>query len=227
MEVAALRDPTGKKWNKDRINTIFNSEESMQICSLPISLQEKEDGYWWSKEKDGNFSVRSCYRDLMYENVAGNWDGWKDFWNLKIPPKIKYFIWQVLDGSIPSFTNLAKRGVPLQVVCKACLQEDESSDHALRRCSKAAEVWAATGIDTGMDIFGVEDWLKHLLSGTDAERKCRVWKRCNSLVWEGDWQQSAGLLNCCASILNAWRDAQQMGRGRSCSRQESGPGGWV
>ncbi|CAH9057612.1 unnamed protein product [Cuscuta epithymum] len=36
-----------------------------------------------------------------------------------------------------------------------------------------------------------------------------IWKRQNSLVWNDEWQQPAGLINCCASVLRAWREAQQ------------------
>lgn len=31
---------------------------------------------------------------------------WKVVWKLKVPPKIKYFVWKVLSNAIPSFENL-------------------------------------------------------------------------------------------------------------------------
>ncbi|CAH9127293.1 unnamed protein product [Cuscuta epithymum] len=216
MNVAALRDSTGKKWNTKRIAAIFNNEERKIISSIPISLQDKQDGFWWSKENNGIFSVKSCYRVLMQGGEVGGWNGWKDLWELKIPPKIKYFLWQVLDGSLPSLVNLVRKGVPIQNSCKICLQGEETSEHALRSCPRAAEVWMEAGIATGNGEVTLEVWLQNLLSVPDKEKRCKVamlvwglWKRRNALVWEGNWQSSASVISSCSSMLLAWREAQQ------------------
>ncbi|CAH9139264.1 unnamed protein product [Cuscuta epithymum] len=54
-----------------------------------------------------------------------------------------------------------------------------------------------------------------------------VWNRRNSFVWNDDWQQTAGLLNGCASVLRAWRDAQQQVAGVGSSSGGSSSAGWV
>ncbi|CAH9094451.1 unnamed protein product [Cuscuta europaea] len=74
MNVAALHDITGKKWNVDKICSLFNEEDKKLILSIPISAQDRKDGYWWKGETNGLYSVKSRYRLLMGEFQA---DGWK------------------------------------------------------------------------------------------------------------------------------------------------------
>ncbi|CAH9081229.1 unnamed protein product [Cuscuta epithymum] len=110
MNVAAFRDITGRHWNVDRINNLFNEEDRLLILSIPVSAQDRKDGYWWKRENNGDYSVKSCYRSLMGEFQVEGWKGWKQLWDLKVPPKFKFFVWQVLDGSLPAVDSLRKKG---------------------------------------------------------------------------------------------------------------------
>ncbi|CAH9096129.1 unnamed protein product [Cuscuta europaea] len=57
MNVAALCDIAGKKWNVDMICSLFNEDDKKLILSIPISAQDKKDGYWWKGEINGLYSV--------------------------------------------------------------------------------------------------------------------------------------------------------------------------
>ncbi|CAH9081254.1 unnamed protein product [Cuscuta europaea] len=145
MNVAALRDCTSKKGNEERLRAIFNEEDRRRISSIPISAGNRVDGYWWKGETSGNYSVKSGYR-LQVEETAGTTNGvWSHLWTAKVPPKFKYFMWQVLDGSIPTVDKLRQRGIEVPNGCKLCDAPTESLEHAFRECSWARLVWQAAG----------------------------------------------------------------------------------
>ncbi|CAH9067596.1 unnamed protein product [Cuscuta epithymum] len=120
MNVAALRDITGKKWNGERISNIFNADDRRKILSIPISSYDRKDGYWWNGENSGKFSVKRCYRLLIGKLQTGDGTDWARLWELHIPPMLKYFAWQAIDGSLPTVDNLRKKCVQVLDGCKVC-----------------------------------------------------------------------------------------------------------
>ncbi|KAL2551919.1 RNase H domain-containing protein [Forsythia ovata] len=67
-------------------------------------------------EKSGSYSVRSGYKVILIESVKevgpssnGTRWWWCVLWHLKIPPKIRIFIWHLYHDAIPPKTNLISR----------------------------------------------------------------------------------------------------------------------
>lgn len=56
---------------------------------------------------------------------------WKFLWNLRIPNKVRIFIWRACQNLIPTSLNLAKRGIPCNDFCLVCSAESESTVRAL------------------------------------------------------------------------------------------------
>jgi len=71
---------------------------------------------------------------------------WKSIWNLKVPPKLKHFLWRVTRGCLPTRTNLRRRGIDCTTGCVFCQEHFESEWHVFVACSKAREMWTAAGI---------------------------------------------------------------------------------
>ncbi|CAH9078503.1 unnamed protein product [Cuscuta europaea] len=118
----------------NKILSLFNETDRNNILSIPISAQDRKGCFWWIGENNGVFSVKRCYCALIGEMQVDGWDGWKQLWDLEVPPKFKFFAWQVLDGSLPTVDNLRKKGVEIQNGCKLCVEASESLDHAMRLC---------------------------------------------------------------------------------------------
>jgi len=71
-----------------------------------IQLGDNKDIGIWQLYKSGQFSVRSMYSALLEVRVLLiN----KPVWKLKIPLKVKVFIWLLHRGVILTKDNLAKR----------------------------------------------------------------------------------------------------------------------
>ena len=93
-------------------------------------------------------------RDVSREEAASvsNSDSiktfWSRLWKLKIPGKVKHFLWKACTctNSLPTKINLLKRKIlsdPTRHLC-GCLAEDVM--HALWECEAVKSVW-------GLDFF--------------------------------------------------------------------------
>ena len=71
-----------------------------------ITLSNEKDCFVWSLHKNCQFSVKSMYTAIMYCNVRIKK---RILWDLKIPLKIKVFMWFLHKKVILTKDNLAKR----------------------------------------------------------------------------------------------------------------------
>jgi hypothetical protein len=51
-----------KRWDVDKINSLFPIEVAHDIVAVPLLEVVTEDRLVWKEEKDGMYSVRSGYR---------------------------------------------------------------------------------------------------------------------------------------------------------------------
>ena len=66
---------------------------------------------------------------------------WKNVWKLKIPGKIKHFLWKACTNSLPTKENLLKRKILQESSCPLCSSVSESVVHAIWSCSCIKVVW--------------------------------------------------------------------------------------
>ena len=55
------------KCNRNEIHRRFNREDTKNIMNIPISLSRCGDMDFWGHSKHGEYSVQSCYQDLLKE----------------------------------------------------------------------------------------------------------------------------------------------------------------
>jgi len=75
-------------------------------CLAAVALSHEEDEFTWNLDSTGVFSIKSHYRGLINQNVPNVNKG---LWKLKIPLKIKIFLWYLRCGVILTKDNLPKR----------------------------------------------------------------------------------------------------------------------
>ena len=123
--VNELIDPTTGEWDERLICDIFWPEDTTEILRIPIN-QHMQDCHAWYFDANGLFLVKSAYkiavarrdaltgRDSSSSGCANGYEGdfqWIKIWQLKIPNKIKLFIWHLAHNSLPVRRNVARRGV--------------------------------------------------------------------------------------------------------------------
>ena len=141
--VSSLILDTTSTWHTSLIEYIFNPGDAQLITSLVLSSRRGEDKLIWSREKCGIYSVWSAYRLLceeMYANEPGCSDTgvwkqfWKRVWSIRVPHKIRQFIWRACSDSLPTMLNMKRRCIVPIAHCSFCHLEDEDVKHALWSC---------------------------------------------------------------------------------------------
>jgi len=131
-------------WNINLIDFCFYPLEAKLIKSLPLCSIPQPDTLVWRFEKSGCYSVKSGYK-LLYElhtldtnqaQVSDSQKGfWKSIWKLKVPGKIKHFLWKACTNSLPTKESLLKRKILEEAGYSRCSSASKSIVHALWSCS--------------------------------------------------------------------------------------------
>jgi hypothetical protein len=74
--------------------------------ALLVDLVDSEDVFHWNLHQHGQFSVHSTYLALINNGFV---DTNRKMWKVRIPLKIKIFMWYVYKGVILTKDNLAMR----------------------------------------------------------------------------------------------------------------------
>jgi len=123
---------------------------------LSVQLYDRKDVFTWLLNK-GIFPASSMYKDLMKET---NSYGHGVVWKLKLPLKIKVFLWYLRRGVILTKDNLGKRNWKGCTRCCFCSSE-ESIQHLFFECQVAKLMWNTLFFAFGIyppscvdDLFG-------------------------------------------------------------------------
>jgi len=115
--VKELVDPLTLTWDHDKLQRFFTPLDAEVISSIPLTTRGQNDFWAWHYEKTGVFSVRSAYRMLVQKkenltawlehtpstsDIRANEKEWTAIWQLKVPSKIKVFLWRLARHSIPT-----------------------------------------------------------------------------------------------------------------------------
>ena len=103
-----------------------------EFCAsiVHIQLNDSSDSFRWNFHQNGLFSVRSMYLALINNGyIEIN----KCIWKLKLPLKIKIFMWYLLKGVVLTKDNLARRNWNGSLRCSFCLK-NESIQHLFMDC---------------------------------------------------------------------------------------------
>jgi hypothetical protein len=171
LNISFRRALTGIKWT-----------EWIHLCQrlFDIQLSQDRDRFIWDLAATGTFSVKSMYSDYMNDHVGFSR---KYLWKLKIPLKIKIFMWFLNSKVLLTKDNLAKRNWDGCTKCCYC-DSMETVEHLFIHCPFAKIIWRmiyfAFNIHPPANItimFG--NWL----NGVDKDNKLRIRIGMAALCW--------------------------------------------
>jgi hypothetical protein len=126
-------------WNTEKLEEYFLPMDVDIIRNIPLCTRIQEDFWSWHFERNGQFSVRSCYRALaVTKRVREDWlDGnsaasdstregkaWSKLWKISVPSKIRLFLWRLAKHSIPTEDIRHHRQMAQTKACSICGLED-------------------------------------------------------------------------------------------------------
>lgn len=98
--------------NYELVASTFWPVDVHQILQVPFGAPSTEDRLVWDFSKLGNFTVRSCYHNLISGKLcaeplttslpATESSIWNWIWILKVPPKVRTFLWRGCKEILPT-----------------------------------------------------------------------------------------------------------------------------
>lgn len=66
---------------------------------------------------------------------------WSTLWSIRAPPKIKFFIWRLLRGCLPTRSNLREKHINCNIECVCCESNIEHEWHLFISRDHAKQFW--------------------------------------------------------------------------------------
>lgn len=167
------------EWDEVKLREVFDDEDVAGIMRTKIPQYEVSDRVAWLHTKSGNFYVKSGYQLWLNNNVQSQSDATSDgsrrLWNLRFPPKVKYFLWIFCKNNVRIRVVLHSRNYAIPILCPMCNRDMEHLLHVFFDCYFAAQCWQQVGIQ--YDMWVVENasaWLLDKLGTESYEKLCTI-----------------------------------------------------
>ena len=187
-------------WKWEEISPYLPEDTLKAIASFDLIRDKVGDDLSWMETPSGNFSMKSALALLCNERHMISNPMWRWVWHVKVPQRIKLFTWLLLHDKLLTNATRARRHLTNDPSCLECGASMESSEHVLRLCPKARDVWAsltATGLDFSFDELNFMEWFFHNTGGNHADRDWST-KFLTTLWYLWKWT--------CSACLNDSRD---------------------
>ena len=112
---------------------------------------------------------------------------WSSLWNVKIPSKVRIFVWRLAHTSIPTGALKHERKMAVSPVCSICNDALDTWRHSLMNCRMARCVWA----------LGDEGTLEHVISNQTDDAK--MW-----IFWLFDTMKEEELARVLITMWAIW-----------------------
>ncbi|KAA3477739.1 reverse transcriptase [Gossypium australe] len=124
-KVADLIDKEANTWKQDIISSLFAEEQSRCILAIPLVSSRPSDVLIWRGDNTGCYTVKSGYKRIITTGNprVENEDSANFFtklWGLKIPSKIRIFLWKLVHNFLPTKANLNMR----HLMVAQCVKEE-------------------------------------------------------------------------------------------------------
>lgn len=145
-----------------------------------VQLVAGEDYFMWSLTKSGLFSVRSMYLHLINMDPPFRH---KKIWKIKVPLKIKIFLWFLQRGVLLTKDNLARKNWKDSRNCVSC-NMNESIQHLFLYCPFAKMIWRIILYATNLlQPRSIKQMFNTWLNGHDKKTKGLIWVGVAALCW--------------------------------------------
>jgi hypothetical protein len=147
---------------------------------MGVQLTASNDVFRWNLTASGQFSVKSMYLDLL-DNPVGNLK--KYIWKIKVPLKIRIFLWFLHKKVILTKDNLKKRN--WQGCSKCCFcDHDETIQHLFFACPFAKILWRIIYLTFNIPApMNVNNLFDNWLNGVSKKDKGYIRVGVCALLW--------------------------------------------
>ena len=126
-------------WRRSLRGWETDIEQELGDILKRVELKGWDDRLIWN-HSGGVYTVKQGY-SLLSLGTAVQGRGWSKIWRIKVPSRIRMFLWKVAHKILPSKGFLNKRFNVDNQMCSWCNIDREDQDHILWTCQGAREVW--------------------------------------------------------------------------------------
>lgn len=156
MMVAHLIVASSASWKEDLVWVTFTHFDAEEILRIPLCTRIVDDFWAWHEESRGGFSVRLPYRMILRTKLNREaWlneeegpssdqqeqNKWSRIWHIKVPSKLRMFVWRLARQSMPTGDLLKHRNMSTEDTCLIYGAMD-TWRHTLLTCPMLSSVWA-------------------------------------------------------------------------------------
>ncbi|KAK9929753.1 hypothetical protein M0R45_026839 [Rubus argutus] len=131
-KVGDLIDHDNHVWLNTMVSELFSATEAEIILKIPLSVWAINDRSIWHYDKTGIYNVKSGYHiaqlsDTLTTHTSSSVGTsgevnllWAKLWKTNVPPKVRAFIWCLLQGILPTRVALSKKFPLPDIYCCFC-----------------------------------------------------------------------------------------------------------
>ena len=141
VRVSQLIEGEKDRWNEEMIRYVFENEYAEAILQIPLRRTNNEDTPCWFPNPKGMFSVMNAYRVVItkyieerietgsagyhkYRELESMKALWKYIWHMRIPPKVRVFIWRAC-------RDILSKRTETNLNCYLCHRGEETAQHLI------------------------------------------------------------------------------------------------
>ncbi|KAM2515187.1 hypothetical protein PS1_027750 [Malus domestica] len=170
--------PVSRTWDLNSLQPFLPAEDLNAIRDTYIGDLRSDDRFIWPGTKNGQYSVKTGYHWVHARfnhpmslhscaSIVIPSRVWKLIWKLRIPAKIKHFMWKSFHSALPTMYELfKKRSVPYPN-CLIYHNQEESIEHLLLFCPWVEPVWFGGALNLRMARTRVSNWIEWFISAAN------------------------------------------------------------
>lgn len=148
ISLPELYQPVASYWDADmgwkwqHLEHLLPTTCLEKLAATVINCEDAEnDRAGWRNETSGLYSVKTTYELASDSSSSIEAAKWNNIWKLKVPSRIKVFVWLVRHNRIMTNQYRFKCGLTECDKCTSCGGLVEDTEHVIRRCPVADELW--------------------------------------------------------------------------------------
>lgn len=122
------------------LDDYFNLWELINSESLQLDQQD-DDEITWTQTANGQYSAKSAYNLQFLGSQSSQLPAL--IWKVWVPPRIKVFMWLLLQHQVWTAGRLQRRGWPNEYFCTFCYRNLETVHHLFIEYPETGKVWTA------------------------------------------------------------------------------------
>lgn len=137
-------------------------------------------------------------------------------WRMKIPQKIKIFLWRVCRNILPMRCNLQVRGVEFPATCVCCFSLLENAWHYFLMCPGSVQTWKHIGLWGDLEpvlnrVEGFAEFFFYVSRILDNHKRSlfawtlwSMWRKRNIKIWEDKEESYVQVSTRALNAMEEW-----------------------